>query len=202
MHALLSYCKNKLVIKKSIFLSEAFPIDKVEDVKKILKIQKEKYKEARHVVHSFVIGEKVEYCGFSDDGEPKGTAGHPSLAVLQHYNVTNILITITRWFGGILLGSGGLVRAYQDSTKYVLDIASFREIEEETCFKITSKYEECDTVLYLLKNLNATIIDSQYSEKVSYLFKIPNKNKKAFISNLKNKTKALIEELSIPNQHL
>ncbi len=115
MDILVEYAQNEIFIKNSRFLAEAFPVNSQQEARDCLKEQKLKYKEATHVVHAFVVGEQGEVLGCSDDGEPSGTAGKPALAVLKGAGITNLIITITRWFGGTLLGTGGLVKAYGDS---------------------------------------------------------------------------------------
>ena len=97
----------------------------------LVKAQKSKYADATHVVHAFVIGSGAEILGMSDDGEPSGTAGRPTLDVLKGRGCTNTLITITRWFGGTLLGTGGLVKAYSGGAKQVIQKADELGLFEE-----------------------------------------------------------------------
>lgn len=187
----LSYCKNELIIKKSRFLSECFPIEKTQDVRLILKEKKLEYKGANHVVHSFIIGKNGEHQGSSDDGEPKGTAGHPSLLVLQHSNVTNILVTITRWFGGTLLGTGGLVRAYTESTKALLKIADINDVNKDAHCTIRCGYTQSNIVKSILEKEGAIITNSGYSEDVVYSFSILNDIKEPLISLLNEKVRGI-----------
>lgn len=120
MESLKKYATATLVVKNSKFLAEAFPCKSATQARALIASQKEKYKKASHLVHAFVIGPKCEIMGKSDNGEPSGTAGEPCLNVLRHSNLTDILVTIARWFGGTKLGTGGLVKAYTQSTKEVL----------------------------------------------------------------------------------
>lgn len=196
MYVLSSYCQNEVTIKKSRFLSEGFIVESPEYAREILKNQKQKYKDARHVVHAFVIGKEKSISGSSDDGEPKGTAGRPALLVLQHSSVTNIMVTITRWFGGTLLGTGGLVKAYTDSTKALLDIAPLKELKEEICLKITCNYNEADIIKNILEKNNASILEKTYSQNVEYIIKISEENKKALESYLHDSSRALIKEIN------
>ena len=194
MLSLVSYCKNEIIIKKSRFLAEGFPITQSEIVRQILKEQKEKHAGARHVVHAFIIGNKGEVQGASDDGEPKGTAGRPALSVLQHSSVTNIMVTITRWFGGILLGTGGLVKAYQDSTKSLLNIASLQEIKTYASFKAKTDYKNADLLLFLLEKNGASITKKDFAEGVYYSFEVLEENKTALLSLIKERIKAVTIE--------
>lgn len=123
MKILEKYISSELNIKNSRFLSELFPCQNQAEARNLIKEQKNKYFDATHVVHAFILGFSGEIMGMSDDGEPSGTAGRPALDVLKGRNCTNLVLTITRWFGGTLLGTGGLVKAYGDSAKTVIEKA-------------------------------------------------------------------------------
>ena len=196
MYVLSSYCQNEIIIKKSRFLTEGFIVESPEYAREILKRQKQKYKDARHVVHAFVIGKDKSILGSSDDGEPKGTAGRSALLVLQHSKVTNVMITITRWFGGILLGTGGLVKAYTDSTKGLLNIAPLKELKLEKRLKIICDYSESDIIKKTIEKNNADIVNKIYTHNVEYLINIPEKNMKALAEHLCDNTRALIKEMN------
>ena len=122
MKVLLNNPVNEINIKGSRFIAEVFTVTTQAEAREKLHEQKLRYSDATHVCHCFISGLKAEACGMSDDGEPSGTAGRPMLDVLKGSGITNILVTVTRYFGGTLLGTGGLVKAYGDSTKEVLKI--------------------------------------------------------------------------------
>ncbi|MBR7064125.1 MAG: YigZ family protein, partial [Treponema sp.] len=122
---------SEIIVKNSRFIAELFPCTLQSDVRNLIKEQKKLYKDARHVVHAFIIGSNAEIKGASDDGEPSGTAGRPILSVLQGNNFTNVLLTVTRYFGGTLLGTGGLVKAYSDAAKLVIKNALDNGLLEE-----------------------------------------------------------------------
>ena len=109
MNCILEHFQTELVIKHSRFIAEVFPVENQAAARELLKEQKQKYFDSTHVVHAFVIGKNAEILGMSDDGEPSGTAGRPVLDVLKGSGCTNIILTVTRYFGGTLLGTGGLV---------------------------------------------------------------------------------------------
>lgn len=146
MEALAEYACAELEIKRSRFLAEVFPVSNQSEARSLLKQQKEKYEDATHVVHGLVIGSASEVLGMSDDGEPAGTAGRPVLDVLKGRGCTNILLTVTRWFGGTLLGTGGLVRAYGDSAKAVLAVADFHELVLCRPFHFAVDYDQYQLV--------------------------------------------------------
>lgn len=132
------------VIKGSRFLSQLIPCESQAAARELIKSQKAKYADATHVVHAFVIGPGAEVMGMSDDGEPSGTAGRPVLDVLKGRKCTNTVVTVTRWFGGTLLGTGGLVKAYSGGAKQVIEQAdaegAFEELISKSGFSFTTDY--------------------------------------------------------------
>ena len=146
MNCILEHFQTELVIKHSRFIAEVFPVENQAAARELLKEQKQKYFDSTHVVHAFVIGKNAEVLGMSDDGEPSGTAGRPVLDVLKGSGCTNILLTVTRYFGGTLLGTGGLVKAYSDSAKAVLDITKFEPLIEKSNFKFSLNYDMYEKV--------------------------------------------------------
>ena len=153
MYCLNSPCSYEEIIKGSRFLSELFPCESQAAARDLVKAQKNKYPDATHVVHAFVIGSGAEVLGMSDDGEPSGTAGRPTLDVLKGFGCTNTLVTITRWFGGTLLGTGGLVKAYSGGAKGVLQKAEEAGLFEELVAKRDFSFD-CDYSLHKLIKLN------------------------------------------------
>lgn len=143
MKIILKKIETELVIKNSRFINELFVCNSQNLAREIIKQQKDKYLDASHVCHAFVIGEGAEILGMSDAGEPSGTAGRPMLDVLKGSGITDILLTVTRYFGGTLLGTGGLVKAYGDSVKEVLALCQTEEYIERSEFSF-----ECDWSLY------------------------------------------------------
>lgn len=143
MKVLLNNPVNEINIKGSRFIAEVFTVTTQAEAREKLHEQKLRYSDATHVCHCFISGLKAEACGMSDDGEPSGTAGRPMLDVLKGSGITNILVTVTRYFGGTLLGTGGLVKAYGDSVKEVLALCETEEYIERTDFSF-----ECDWGIY------------------------------------------------------
>ncbi|MCQ2249007.1 MAG: YigZ family protein [Treponema sp.] len=143
MKVLLNNPVNEINIKGSRFIAEVFTVTTQAEAREKLHEQKLRYSDATHVCHCFISGLKAEACGMSDDGEPSGTAGRPMLDVLKGSGITNILVTVTRYFGGTLLGTGGLVKAYGDSVKEVLALCETEEYIERQGFSF-----ECDWSIY------------------------------------------------------
>lgn len=153
MEVLTKHVTYEETIKGSRFLSELIPCSSQAEAREILKAQKAKYADATHVVHAFITGKGAEVKGMSDDGEPSGTAGRPTLDVLSGRGCTNVILTITRWFGGTLLGTGGLVKAYGNGAKGVIAAAdqegAFQPLVEKTAFSFSTDY----SLLKPIKNL-------------------------------------------------
>ena len=128
-------------------------------------------------MHAFICGLNAEVSGCSDDGEPSGTAGRPVLEVLKGRNCTNIMITVTRWFGGTLLGTGGLVKAYGDAAKAVLDICKTEEYIPKAQFNFDSPYSAYEQIKLILKQHSAENITEEFAENIHIAGLIPEANK-------------------------
>ncbi|WP_407429077.1 YigZ family protein [Treponema sp.] len=161
------YVSCEEIIKGSRFLSELFLIESQEEVREKIKSQKKKYPDATHVCHAFICGKNAEIMGMSDDGEPSGTAGRPMLDVLKGSGATNLLVTITRWFGGTLLGTGGLVHAYGDGVKNVLAAAEFEEFVEKSGFSLSCDYQQYQVVKKIFENFTLYEVSEDFGELIS-----------------------------------
>lgn len=163
----------ELTIKKSVFRAEIFYTDNAQEAKETVKRQKEQYRDARHVVHAFVIGETGAVLGCSDDGEPAGTAGQPVLAVLKGSSITNILVTVTRWFGGTLLGTGGLVKAYSTAAKEALTQVSTEPLVQKAEFTCECRYEYHNPLLRAAAHLPIDFAQTDFAQTVKLHGSIP-----------------------------
>lgn len=167
----------ELVEKKSKFIANLFYIESREEAEDIIKMQKKKYYDARHNCYAFrVLGEDGIIEKSSDDGEPSGTAGAPMINILSKMEITNILVIVTRYFGGILLGTGGLVKAYSNSTKLALEKAEISMLEEGFVYKLELNYSDLENFKYFMKNNEIKILKEEYFENVKLSIFVP-KNK-------------------------
>ena len=174
----------QLVIKGSRFLAQSFIISSQNEVRTIIKSQKTKYADATHVCHAFIAGKDAEVMGMSDDGEPGGTAGRPMLDVLKGRGVTNVLVTVTRWFGGTLLGTGGLVHAYGECVKAVLETTVFEEFVEKTDFEIKADYQIYQAVKKILSDYTLYDVEEDFGELVTVKGNIAIEKKEEFTSKI------------------
>ena len=167
--SVLDYSEAEQVVEKSRFITYTKPVyDENEAAEFIARIKKLNY-DASHNVSAYVIGESSDIKRYSDDGEPSGTAGMPMLDVMLKKGITNTCVVITRYFGGIKLGTGGLVRAYTESTKMGLEASKIVEYREMRCYSITCTYDLAPKIQYRLKGSDVIIKDTEYLEKVRFL---------------------------------
>ncbi|MCI8568520.1 MAG: YigZ family protein [Bacilli bacterium] len=179
--------KNELVIKNSKFITLLLKIDS-SNIKDILEKIKKEYPKATHYCYAYIYNE-IKHS--SDDNEPTGTAGLPMLNVLEHENLNKILCIVIRYFGGIKLGAGGLIRAYTKSVTEVLKEANFLDLEKGYKINIEFSYNLEKQVNYLLKDYK--IIDKKFDKTISYLVEIPEN----FLNKLYNYNYQIIEEIYI-----
>ena len=124
----------------------------------------------------------------SDDGEPHGTAGRPMLQILLHSGISHVCVVVTRWFGGVKLGTGGLVRAYQDAVRCNLQDLPVGELHEMTSLELVVGYSYLEMVQRALKTLGGSLLTSSYAEEISLSVEIPKDQEKAFISTVSDLT--------------
>lgn len=190
MNCLTKKIETELVVKNSRFINELFICESQSVARDLIKSQKEKYQDASHVCHAFVIGNNAEVLGMSDAGEPSGTAGRPMLDVLKGSGITNIVLTVTRYFGGTLLGTGGLVKAYGDCAKSAIEKAfeenAVEEILEKKEFSISMDYGLYETVKRKISDFKLYDISEDYSDVVVLKGKILAEQFDDFAQRIKN----------------
>ena len=141
--------ENEIIIKKSKFICHLYYVNNIEDINNKIDYINTKYKDATHNCYAYICGNLKK---MSDDKEPSGTAGMPMLNILEMNNLNNILVIVTRYFGGIKLGANGLVRAYSDSVKEALNLTSIITLTEGYLVEIEFGYDKVKQIDYLLKN--------------------------------------------------
>ena len=156
-----STCSAKLVIKKSTFLSFAIPVDKEQDVEVLLRDFKKKYYDARHICYAYILSPDASVSKSSDNGEPSGTAGRPIMGVLLSNQLTNILIVVIRYFGGIKLGTSGLIAAYKGAAEEVLAISERKTVTVEHHYTFQFGFQDLNQVMKLLKTHAVKVLSNQ-----------------------------------------
>ena len=170
----------EIVEKRSKFIADVYPVDsQKEAVELINKIKKEAVG-AKHVVYAYIIEGETVYTKYSDDGEPQGTAGVPILNLLEKMKLRNTLIIVTRYFGGILLGTGGLVKAYTEVAKKGIKEAEKIEVIKKTKVDLEFAYELKDKISFYIKKQMYEEKDIYYGEKIRMSVNIPDEEVNSF----------------------
>lgn len=170
--------QGEITEKKSRFIATVRPVESEDEAVRFINETKKKYWDARHNCSAFVIGKRQELTRCSDDGEPAGTAGRPMLDVLLKENIHNVAVVVTRYFGGVLLGTGGLVRAYQQATKAGLSASEIIEKKDGAVLFIRTDYTGIGRLQYLFAQEKITVMDTAYEADVLVKAVIPENNKK------------------------
>jgi uncharacterized YigZ family protein len=164
--------ENTIVITKSEFITHIYRVDSVLEVEAILEETRKKYWDATHNCYAYIIGENAEIQKCSDDGEPAKTAGAPMIDVLKKQGITNILAIVTRYFGGTLLGAGGLVRAYSHSAKLATEASHIIKMEQCLMCTLECNYNQYGKVSALVAQCGGTVDDSVFGTDVELSFHI------------------------------
>ena len=184
----------EMVVKKSRFLSEAIPVDSAEKAREFWRSQKLKYDNGGHIVYAFAVGSSGGIMGCSDDGEPSGTAGRPALEVVKNCGITNLIVTIARWYGGIKLGTGGLVKAYTEAAQLALENASTRDLQLMSHINFSLPYPILESAQKRLHELEFECFTENYAENVNLTGRLPADNYpvwEAFLRDLSKGTAAI-----------
>lgn len=165
--------EGELIEKKSRFIATVVPVESEEEALEFIAAMKKKYWNATHNCFAFVVGENYELQRCSDDGEPQGTAGRPMLDVLLGEGIHNAAVVVTRYFGGTLLGTGGLVRAYSKAVQEGLRGSTVIEKRNGALLKMKTDYNGIGKIQYLLGQRGLTITNSEYTDTVTVETLVP-----------------------------
>lgn len=182
------------IINKSKFIGYAMPVETEEEATAFVEKIKKKHKDATHNVPVYLIGEKFEVQRYSDDGEPSGTAGVPVLSMLKNEGITNIAVVVTRYFGGIKLGTGGLVRAYTHAAKIAVEAARvvekkvYKEIHVDLDYTLHGKFQN-----FLMNNEAYLIKDTLYTDSVNTIVYIEPDDIQSFQDKIVDLTNGKVE---------
>lgn len=180
---ILANSSSELDVKKSKFIANIIKITDEQDAKEKLNQIRKEYSDARHNCYAYIVYDnetKTKIEKSSDDREPSGTAGIPMLTLLQKNNLVNVLIVVTRYFGGILLGTGGLVRAYTDSSKQALEAAKIIDLQYGEILEYCIEHDEFEYFKYICEKNNIEIINTEYSNNIKAIIKLKEEDKSLF----------------------
>lgn len=200
MHKYLSIsgeCVTQKIIEKSRFITTSKHVESEEEAKEFVLEVAAKYCDATHNCYAYICDNLGNFLRFSDDGEPQGTAGMPMLEVLKSKKLMQTAVVVTRYFGGIKLGAGGLVRAYSGCTAENLDVA--QKVLYETCsqLKISADYSFIDTITRYFNENSADLLSTEYSNEVIFEVAIKKSEEEKFISELINRLNGRVKTQKI-----
>lgn len=191
-YTLKSAAEARLTEKRSVFLGSASPVKSEGEALEFLNSVRKKYSDATHNVYAYIV-RSGNLSRFSDDGEPHGTAGLPVLGVLRKEELCDCAVVVTRYFGGILLGAGGLVRAYTAAAKAAVDAAVKVFMKPFDIVQMRFGYDRYDRLLRLFQNLGVSVSDSAFTSEVSLMCRVPQEKTDAFLSAVREATNAAAE---------
>lgn len=180
--------------KRSKFIATLRHCETESEALSFIDEMRTKYWDARHNTFAYSV-EKGRLCRFSDDGEPHGTAGKPILDVINGNGITDCAIVVTRYFGGTLLGTGGLVRAYSTSSKDAVAGAKIAEMIPCTLFSVSCDYADHQKLVYLIEGENGVIENTEFTDKVKISFVFKDTESESFLNKLTETFSARLEAI-------
>lgn len=192
---------DEFIVNKSRFIGYAAPCESEEAALAFLKSIREKHKDASHNCYAYIIGENAGIMRYNDDGEPGGTAGMPIIEVMKARGVVNCCVVVTRYFGGVLLGAGGLVRAYSHGCAIALNAAQVVKMEVSRRYLLDVPYPLWDKVNYALKALPQITEDTSFGASVGCTVLVREKDAEGVLRKLSSLTDGKIEYLETDELH-
>ena len=183
-----SEASDEIVIQKSRFIGYAAPCETEDEALAFLRKIRDRHRDARHCCYAYVIGRNAGIMRYSDDGEPSGTAGMPMMDILKNEKAVNCCVVVVRYFGGILLGTGGLVRAYTQGCKTALQAAGLVRMELSSTIRCTVSYSLWNSVQYALQKMPVQTADVSYAEEVAFTLVTRKKDSETVETQLRNLT--------------
>lgn len=191
----MEYHVNEIIVKRSRFITTIAHTASVDEAKAFIETISNQYSDARHncFAYNATAPLSTAFCGCSDDGEPKGTAGQPMLTVVLHCGVGELTAVVTRYFGGVLLGTGGLVKAYQDSVKLALETLPTCERMIASHINLGIDHRYVPKFMHILPRYRATVINNYYAEIAYFDVMLPQHEADNFERELTELTKGTLK---------
>ena len=192
---LLKAASDEFIVNKSRFIGYGCPCETEEEALEFLQTIRTKHKDATHNCYAYIIGPNMGIMRYSDDGEPGGTAGMPIIEVMKARGVTNCAVVVTRYFGGVLLGAGGLVRAYSQGAATALNACGVGTIYPTARYLIEVSYPMLNRMDYFLKDEPVIIEDKAFTDVITYTMLMKTDDEEGFVKRLTNMSEGSIEPL-------
>jgi uncharacterized YigZ family protein len=190
--------ETEIIVVNSRFITNLAPANSVEEAREFIAAVKKNHPAANHHVPAFVIGHGksiITHC--SDDGEPSGTAGRPALAVLQGSGLGNVVVVVTRYFGGTKLGTGGLVKAYGDAVREVLKEVKVAALLPTTTLMFVTPYRLYDQVVRLIEAHHGQVLDTEFLEEITVNVRFKDEQLESFTNQLSNLSAGQVETIVV-----
>lgn len=165
--------QGRLTEKMSRFLAFTFHVTTAEEARGLVKRMSNEWHDARHVCWAYMLGPSRDEYQSNDNGEPSGTAGRPILGQINSAGLTDVLVVVVRYFGGIKLGTPGLIAAYREAARLAIEDSGRKEVVEEAQIALTCRYESVNGVMKIVKELNLTIVSQEMGMECSYVLSMP-----------------------------
>ena len=192
---LLTRASDEFIINKSRFIGYGAPAASEEEALGFLADVRSAHKDASHHCYAYIIGANMGVMRYSDDGEPGGTAGMPIIVVMKARQITNACVVVVRYFGGVLLGAGGLTRAYSQGAATAINAAGVGEVSPTRRYLMEVPYPMLGRVEYLLKSLPVIVEDKQFSDAIVMTLIVRARDDEAFLSAVTSGTDGRIEPI-------
>ncbi len=183
--------------KMSRFLSFALPVCSADEVRQLIKDFQNRYHDARHVCWAYMLGPERAEWQVNDNGEPSGTAGRPILGQINSRGLTDVLVVVVRYFGGIKLGTSGLIAAYREAASLALDEAGIKEMRRKRRIRVTFGYETADRVMRVVKSPDVDVISKRFDNLCSVEIEFPLDAALEIEGKLSSVEGSFIEELTV-----
>ncbi|OQB24393.1 MAG: IMPACT family member YigZ [Firmicutes bacterium ADurb.Bin182] len=193
--------KTEFIINRSRFIGRCFPIETEDQAAAILADVRKLHYDASHNCFAYAVGRNGAASKFSDDGEPGGTAGLPIMEVLRHKGITNVLCVVTRYFGGVLLGAGGLARAYSRSAADAVEAAGIVQVKPGSEFELLIDYDQYSRLEVFLRE-RTNIIGCDFSDKIIIRIILPVEKESDFIAEVRERSSGRVKAAKICERYM
>ena len=192
---LIKEAQDAFIVNKSRFIGHGCPCDTEEEALAFLARMRAEYRDASHNCYAYIIGPNMGVMRYSDDGEPGGTAGMPIIEVMKARGVTNAAVVVTRYFGGVLLGAGGLVRAYSQGAAAALNASGVGVMHPTARYLMEVGYPMLGRVDYYLKDAPVRVEDKAFTDVITYTLVVRCVDEEGFLARLANMSDGAVEPL-------
>ena len=199
---LLKRDEEEFIINKSVFIGHGKPCETEEEALDFIREMRETYKDATHNCYAYAIGTNMGIMRYSDDGEPGGTAGLPMMEVLKQRQVTNCCVGVTRYFGGILLGAGGLVRAYSQGAAAAVNACGVGVMHPTARYLLDVSYPMLNKIEYHLKSQPIIVEEKEFAESITFTLVVKTSDEEAFVKEIIRVTDARVEPVRMEEIYL